>query len=222
MEKKGKTEILSEMGNVWHDVEWSSKLILDRSESLFELKLFAPFVVVFLSFFGFQFLVFRDFGYIFVCFSSSIFPFLLCWVFFKIWLQPHNLPGLLNKSFLCLPFFFSTHSFSFHPCPHWVFFLQLLKSVVFTSWCQARTHLSATSPAVDQYLVSNSPPSFCSSLYPFHPTSLFASSPHLSVYIFGFKRRQQGDTKRERQTKPEMDWTERWLWFKGEVVNLDF
>lgn len=211
------------MGNVWRDVEWSSKLILDRSESLFELKLFAPFVVVFLSFFGFQFLVFRDFGYIFVCFSSSIFPFLLFFkFFFKIWLQPHDLPGLLNKSFLCLPFFFSTHSFSFHPCPHWVFFLQLLKSVVFTSRCQAKTHPSATSPAVDQYLVSNSPPSFCSSLYPFHPTSLFASSPHPSVYIFGFKRRQQGDTKRERQTKPEMDWTERWLWFKGEVVNLDF
>lgn len=38
------------------DVEWSTELILDRSEckSLFELKLFSPFVV-FLSFLVFSF-----------------------------------------------------------------------------------------------------------------------------------------------------------------------
>lgn len=116
------------MGNVWRDVEWSSKLILDRSESLFELKLFAPFVVVFLSFFGFQFLVFRDFGYIFVCFSSSIFPFLLFFKnFFLIWLQPHDLPGLLNKSFLCLPFFFFHTQFQFSSLPSLSFFSPAVK-----------------------------------------------------------------------------------------------
>lgn len=54
-------EILTEMENVWHEAEWRTELILDRSESLFELKLFSPFVVFF--FFGFQFLVFGDFGF---------------------------------------------------------------------------------------------------------------------------------------------------------------
>ncbi len=58
-------EILTEMENVWHEAEWSTELILDRSEckSLFELKLFSPFVVFFFVIFGFQFLVFGDFGF---------------------------------------------------------------------------------------------------------------------------------------------------------------
>lgn len=101
-----------------------------------------------------------------------------------------------------------------------LFFLQPIKSMVFVSRCQVKTLLNATSPAVDHYLVSNFPPPFCSSLYPLHPPSLFASSPHPSVYFFGFRRLQWGDGKRE--TKSEMDQTERWLWLKGEVVNLDF
>lgn len=72
-------EILTEMENVWHEAEWSTELILDRSErkSLFELKLFSPFVV-FLSFLVFSFWYLEILVFIFVsmCFSSSIFSFL--------------------------------------------------------------------------------------------------------------------------------------------------
>lgn len=71
-------EILTEMENVWHEAEWSTELILDRSEcSLFELKLFSPFVV-FLSFlvFSFWYLEILVFIFVSVCFSSSVFSFL--------------------------------------------------------------------------------------------------------------------------------------------------
>lgn len=54
--------------------------------------------------------------------------FLSCFFYFflLIWLQPHDLPGLLNKSFLCLPFFFHTQ-FQFSSLPSLSFFSPAVK-----------------------------------------------------------------------------------------------
>lgn len=109
-------EILTEMENVWHEAEWRTELILDRSESLFELKLFSPFVVYFYFYF-FWFSVFGIWRFWFssllsVFFSSSIFSFFVV----RFGSNHMTLPKLVKQvcSF-CLPVL--SHSSASHPCP---------------------------------------------------------------------------------------------------------
>lgn len=183
------TDWLTEMENVCH--EWSAELIPDRSEckSLFELKLFSPFVV-FMSFLVFSFWYLEILVFIFL----SVFLFSH---FFLRFGCNHTRPSKLVKQVFsfCLPCL--THSLASHPCPQRVH--------LFSPADKKRgvRFLSATSPAKDHYLVSDSPPPFCSSLYPLHPPSLFASSSHPSV-SFGFRRFQRGGGERER-------WNQRWI-----------
>lgn len=67
-------EIPTEMENVWHEGRWSRELILDGSESLFELKLFSPFVCFF-----FVFVLVFSFWYL----EILVFIFVKCVFLFK-------------------------------------------------------------------------------------------------------------------------------------------
>lgn len=142
--------------------------------------------------------------------------------FFKIWLQPHDLPSLLDKSF----FFFlppvSHTQFHFSSLPSASLFLfQPIKSMLFVSRRQAKTLLHATSPAVDHYLVSNFPPSVL--LFSLSsPSSFSLCFLPSSICVYFWLQKTSAGRQRKRETKSEMDQTERWLWLKGEVVNLDF
>lgn len=149
------------------------------------------FLSVFMSFLVFSFWYLEILVFIFL----SVFLFSH---FFLRFGCNHTRPSKLVKQVFsfCLPCL--THSLASHPCPQRVH--------LFSPADKKRgvRFLSATSPAKDHYLVSDSPPPFCSSLYPLHPPSLFASSPHPSVYIFGFRRFQRGGGERER-------WNQRWI-----------
>lgn len=164
-----------------------------RMQKSFWTKAFLS-VCCFYVFFGFQFLVFGDFGF----HLSKCVSLLASFLFFLRFGCNHTRPSKLVKQVFsfCLPCL--THSLASHPCPQRVH--------LFSPADKKRgvRFLSATSPAKDHYLVSDSPPPFCSSLYPLHPPSLFASSPHPSVYIFGFRRFQRGGGERER-------WNQRWI-----------